>query len=65
MAIAGATAGPVDSVITGIVFEGRNADILIRRVPGNEHNLDLWVVAAGCTSVKSVVLDHQVIPATG
>jgi hypothetical protein len=65
VAIAGANAGPVDSVITGIVFEGRNADILIRPVPGDEHHLDLWVVAAGCTSVKSVVLDHQVIPATG
>ena len=64
-AITGARSNPVQSVITGVVFEGRSADILVRPVMGDPQHLDLWVVEVGCTSIQSVVLDHQVITAIG
>jgi hypothetical protein len=55
----GGSAGGLTAVVTGITYQGRTADVLVRTVDAN--HLDIWVIAIGCTGAKTDLLDHEVV----
>lgn len=63
IAVTGSASTPAKAVITGIVYEGQSADIIVRAVSGDTAHLDVWVVAAGCSRSQARVLHHEVISA--
>ena len=63
LALIGAVPGSTpDTVITGVVFEGQTANIYLAPIQGDSKHIEVWVIAAACSTAQSGVLDHLIIP---
>jgi hypothetical protein len=60
-AVAGLPKADLSDVVTGISYQGRPADVLVRRVDST--HIEVWVIALGCTTSKTDLLDHEVLAA--
>jgi hypothetical protein len=60
-AIAGVSGAGPSAVITGITYQGQQADVLVRNTDAT--HVEVWVIAIGCSAAKTDLLDHEVIAA--
>jgi len=60
--IGGVPGSTPDTVITGVVFEGQAANIYLAPIQGDSKHIEVWVIAAACSTAQSGVLDHLIIP---
>jgi hypothetical protein len=60
-AIAGVSGAGPSAVITGITYQGQQADVLVRNTDAT--HVEVWVIAIGCSAAKTDLLDHEVITA--
>ena len=60
--IGGVPGSTPDTVITGVVFEGQRANIYLAPIQGDSKHIEVWVIAAACSTAQSGVLDHLIIP---
>ena len=58
-AIAGGSGAGPSAVITGITYQARPADVLVRNTDAT--HVEVWVIAVGCSAAKTDLLDHEVI----
>ena len=46
------------AVIEGVTYEGHTADVIVRATGSSD--IDVWVVATGCSGTNTELLDHEV-----